>query len=200
MNSEAMNVQARLLDDEITPAIWETIKEYGLEWTRVSTGGIVVDLGETDFGGKHFCLPESLGNRLTIKATERGGNNEILILYSSRIVCGLEGEKLRPYLINTKCQSGDHAYFSFPKLVTVSSNGGGKTVLIEKHHIEKESDKAVIVTDLLGEIKVKWIGNRVVLDGELKKFGAAAYKAIIKANCRGCKHVHYAIMPKKTDK
>lgn len=103
------------------------------------------------------------------------------------ILCGWEGEKLRPEYRREKplpCQENGLFYTGGHVRVTAFPSG---RILLEGFHPSLQEKRRKIVV----RKEVLWEGT-LALPRDLEKFADAAKAALEKAWCPGCKELHYA--------
>lgn len=163
----------------------EELNKLGFK-SKLVKGGIVIYLKQDDDG--LYILPPFKGE-LRVNITEHGGG------YTSTgwatIVCGLKGERLKPYFIPTRghLACGDHAFFSLRgKFVVVEANRKTTTVSIKYISPEMVNGKAKIIADKI------WEGMLEELPDLYSCFKEAATAALNKARCYHCRSPFYILL------
>ncbi len=103
------------------------------------------------------------------------------------ILCGWEGERLRPEYVRRKplpCQ--ENGLFHTGGHVRVTAFSSGRILLEGFRPSLLEGRRKIMVRR-----EVLWEGTPA-LPGGLQKFGEAAKAALEKARCPGCRELHYA--------
>ena len=133
-----------------------------------------------------YVLPLFENGVLLIEASENGGATTNL--GSCDIVCGLNGEKLRPYYIprSGHLSNGEHAYFCYRKLIVIEVDRC-KNIKIKclygRFNIDHLFAKMVIE-----EI---WKGFHCELPERFSKFKDAIEAGIKKCNAYHCRSAYY---------
>lgn len=148
-----------------------------------------------------FIIPDFLkeyynSENLFINITECGGYDEKKGFGESQVVCGLYGEKIKPYYvplikeINTKKANGDHAFFSVKRITTVVTyNTLSGLIKVFRYRI--------MIDDCIITIKPEEIfkGDIQKLIDKKWEFVPAAEAAIEMANTHNCCDAHFIIEP-----
>ncbi|NBO36593.1 hypothetical protein EBU91_03525 [bacterium] len=107
----------------------------------------------------------------------------------SRIVCRVNGEKLKPYFIpNPKPNLGDHGFFAteYPVVSVQSYDHSYVSILIYKSYLDYRSRTCEISEKLIYDGRVTSIPNHL-----FQTYNIAVNYALIKGNCYNCTHLHY---------
>lgn len=151
-------------------------------------GGVIVELPQSDSNIPEFEIPEEVnGAILLIDVTEYGGG--ATNTGDSVVVCGTQGEPLRPYYVprsgHLSCET--HAHFAVrEEVVTIAGAKPGTRVEIQKHRIVRNGNIARIKSEKIGS------GDLEDIPEILGHFQDAAEATVEKANCYHCRCVHYA--------
>lgn len=143
---------------------------------RMVKGAIIID--------KPQKMPKLNGyeHSFLLHATESGGG--MTNTGHAEIVCGLNGEKLRPYRIPKGYALDVHAMFSVPApIYTVSADKKSGKIIIVSHEISW--------LDIINEIF--WEGQIDELPESLSCFENACKAALEKANCYHCREPHFVL-------
>lgn len=113
------------------------------------------------------------------------------------VICGQNGEPLRPYYIKTGAAPTDgHAFFSLRKEVfSVTAIAQKNLVLIKNHRIQKIEGIAVVSTSIPSGFCI--FGN---IPKAVEMFESAIFAAKRKLNCSNCTHAHFVENPADTIK
>lgn len=104
------------------------------------------------------------------------------------VICGANGEALKPLFVPRGYSNGDHAIFIARPgmhLVDASCDRGGESVTVERiNAIGTENDPDELVTETIYEYENG--------DGNIPaKFQSVVNAALEKANCYHCRESHY---------
>jgi len=173
-------------DDRLT----ERLNLDGFDAKQVK-GGIIVDLPVDEEEINTYKLPEvgDLKHLLLIDVAERGGGEVTESQGCAEIICGPNGEALRPYYIPKRgdLANGVHAHFAYPKVVVIEATGG--KVKITSVQVVKNVDKQPYVAKV--NIKELWHGEPDFRPTLYDKFLKAIEAACDKSNCPACTEPHF---------
>lgn len=161
----------------------QRIEQDGYE-AKLVRGGIIVTLKEEDGKYKYPPVP----GKLFIDISEAGGG--MTSRGSARIVCGLGGERLRPYYIKRSGHRacGEHCWFSVPSCVVVNWPDRREDICrIVKLSIKDSGGYAEIVEEEI------WSGEYESLPELYQAYVPAIEAARSKANCYHCREPHYIL-------
>jgi hypothetical protein len=151
---------------------------------RLVRGGVVGQPQQTDRKDV-FHVPN--GSRPLVVAFEGGGGTTKK--GSARVVCGLDGRRLRPFKIFRRghLSNGVHALFSSPYGLVVARAVRGEGVTIYECRPERVDDEHVRLV-----VETLWSGrSRSELLERYDRFLDAALAAAKKAACYHCRHIHF---------
>ena len=180
-----MKITAKV--DSIKRPLMIILRDRGVS-ARLTEDGMVVELPKSgDIPGIYEIPPEITDATLLIEAAESGGKKTDSD--SATVVCGTDGDALRPYS-KPDTKHSIHlaqAYFAVPSaVVTITGYGTDACVIIKKHQIVRDDNVARIQTDRV------WGGEMEKLSPIFSHFQPAAAAALAKSKCRYCCHVHFA--------
>jgi hypothetical protein len=182
-----MQIKAKLKGENQT--LVQTLTERGIV-AKLVNNGVIAELQEVGGSFKEYEIPEELDDAtLCIDIAEEGGARTNT--GSGTIVCGLAGERLRPYYVprggDRACRT--HAHFSLPRaVVTVTGYRQDDTIRIQGYEIVREGRVARI------ESREIWSGELETLPNSFSRFRSAAEAANLKGHCYHCRHPHFALV------
>lgn len=177
-----MKVNVKVREDRVNGLDFNYDTKSNPDKNNIVNLGFVVD---NDVGEQFVEIDEELMLQkevIQIEVAERGGCR-IDNSGWSRVVCGMSGRKLKPFLISPK--SG-YARFGVTSSCVVVKGYINGIVKVEKLLIEEEIDGV-------------WFKNKLIFKGDFdilcrkgSQFINAAFAARSKAVCLKCSHIHYA--------
>lgn len=157
-------------------------KEEMIQAKLIKTG-VLVPLSANKEG--IYTIPLSIRDKkpyIFLSLEESGGNNGGVGF--GQIVCGNEGERLRPFYV--KNSVGRFNIASKAAVVCAHSDNGGVTKLtIKTYRVQMNHSNVVIKKNQA------WRGKNSKLPEHLSRFKRAAEAAVRKSRCPGCKHLHF---------
>jgi len=122
-----------------------------------------------------------------IDCEESGGG--MINAGSAMIICGINGERLKPYRIPKGYANGVHAKFLSHKCMTAVALKRYRIVKLWSHKIFKNRNTVSLISEKFWEGPPKKLPEFY----SYKKFQPAAEAALKKARCYCCKEPHYII-------
>jgi hypothetical protein len=176
------------------PGLVKVLAEAGLK-ARLVRGGVIVQLKkldehrDTDKGKivETYEIPSLLQQETNtvylIDCEEHGGG--LTRTGSATIVCGVNGERMRPYYIPKGYANSTHAQFALRACVTASASKDDQVITLWSHKVSKEGATVSLISERF------WKGILGELPELYEKFRPAAEAALKKACCYHCRGPHY---------